>query len=217
MYAGRWMRENARRPFSRPVIFGVIVLGHAALVWLAQRNLMRIPEHWDEPLVLFQVAPRVTPPAALRTPVTTPPQPPAPRPAATALRPESTAVPATPGVERSRWDIDWSAEAALAAQHQIELAAAPKPRSLDDHHGHNHHDGAGLNYKDAQEFGWNYAATHRVESYGGLPLIHVGDRCVVVFLLILPTFGCGIGEIPVDGDLFKHMRDVPLSEFSSIP
>ncbi|HWG71516.1 MAG TPA: hypothetical protein VN692_19030 [Steroidobacteraceae bacterium] len=109
-------------------------------------------------------------------------------------------------VPRPALDVDWSAEAALAAQHQTELASAAGPKSLDDHHGRKPRDG--LNSSGPDQFGWDYAATHRVDTTQGAPVIHLSDRCMVAFLLILPTFACGIGgKIPADGDLFKHMHD----------
>ncbi|HEY0799610.1 MAG TPA: hypothetical protein VGD54_02135, partial [Steroidobacteraceae bacterium] len=43
---------------------------------------------------------------------------------------------------------------------------------------------------------------------GGGLLIHINDRCVIV-LIPLPFGGCGIGKIPVRGDLLDHMRDEP--------
>jgi hypothetical protein len=59
----------------------------------------------------------------------------------------------------------------------------------------------------APQFGWDYVATHRVESIpeGGL-LLHLNENCVLV-LLPLPFVGCGIGRKPANGDLFEHMQD----------
>ena len=61
----------------------------------------------------------------------------------------------------------------------------------------------------AEEFGWYSARTHRVESLptGGL-LIHLNDECVLV-LTPLPLALCGIGKKAANGDLFKHLRDLP--------
>jgi hypothetical protein len=41
---------------------------------------------------------------------------------------------------------------------------------------------------------------------GGGLLIHINDRCVVV-LIPFPLAFCGIGKIPVRGDLFDHMHE----------
>jgi hypothetical protein len=59
----------------------------------------------------------------------------------------------------------------------------------------------------SREFGWDYAATHRVESLpeGGL-LINLNDRCVLL-LAPLPFAFCGIGTKKANGDLFEHMQD----------
>ena len=59
----------------------------------------------------------------------------------------------------------------------------------------------------APRFGWDYAATHRVQQLpeGGL-LINLNDRCAVV-LYVLPIPVCKIGHIPVDGGLFDHLHD----------
>ena len=59
----------------------------------------------------------------------------------------------------------------------------------------------------APQFGWDYAATHRVQHLpeGGL-LINLSDRCAVV-LYVLPIPVCKIGHIPVDGGLFDHLHD----------
>lgn len=42
-------------------------------------------------------------------------------------------------------------------------------------------------------------------------LIHINDRCVLI-LFPLPFGACGIGKIPVRGDLFDHLRDAPARE-----
>jgi hypothetical protein len=60
------------------------------------------------------------------------------------------------------------------------------------------------------QFGWDYAATHRVESIsGGGILIHINDNCVLIlFPPALPLFAaCGIGKRKANGDLFEHMHD----------
>ena len=195
-----------RTPWSRWLLFAFILTVHAGFILLAQRGLIHVRGNTEQPLLIFSV--------------TRPPQPvvpPRPPLAATRARARSASpvAPRAPGTDnaleatilpRSPLDIDWSAEAALAAQHQTELATAAGPRSLDDHHGRKPR--AGLNSGGPEQFAWDYAATHRVETSQGVPIIHLGDRCVVGFLLILPFFGCGFGaEIPANGDLFKHMHD----------
>ena len=192
-----------RTPWSRPLLFVLILAVHALLILLAQRSLIHVPRAAEEPLLIFSVA---------QTPISQPRTAASSQPHARSVRPLPTS-PLSAGdaldaitVPRSALDIDWSAEAALAAQHQTELASAAGPKSLDDHHGRKPRDG--LNSSGPDQFGWDYAATHRVDTTQGVPVIHLSDRCAVAFLLILPTFACGFGgKIPVDGDLFKHMHD----------
>jgi hypothetical protein len=194
-----------RTPWSRPLLFAFILSVHALLILLAQRGLINVPRAPEEPLQIFSVT-RPPPIPQPGTPMASL-QPRARAALPLAARPpkaqDALEVAAAP---RSPLDIDWSAEAAIAAQHQTELASAAGPKSLDDHHGRKPRDG--LNSSGPDQFGWDYAATHRVETSQGVPIIHLGDRCVVGFLLILPFFGCGFGgDIPVNGDLFKHMHD----------
>jgi hypothetical protein len=209
-------RESARTPWSRPLLFAFILACHAVLILLAQRGLIHVPHPAEEPLTIFSVLKRPPPNAPPRTPP--PSSPPRAHSAASlaAKAPTPGNLSTTTPAPSSPLDIDWSAEAAIAAQHQTALAAAPGPRSLDDHHGRKPL--AGLNSSGPYQFGWDYAATHRVETSQGLPIIHLSDRCVVGFLLILPFFGCGFGgEIPVNGDLFKHMHDGPAESVPTPP
>jgi hypothetical protein len=57
------------------------------------------------------------------------------------------------------------------------------------------------------EFGWDYAATHRItHPEGGGLLIALNDRCAI-FIFLLPMIGCSIGpQPPANGDLFKYMH-----------
>jgi len=59
-----------------------------------------------------------------------------------------------------------------------------------------------------QQFGWDYARTHRLESLpdGGL-LVNLSDRCSIVFKFPMLLGGCRIGKIESRGDLFAHMYD----------
>lgn len=101
---------------------------------------------------------------------------------------------------------DWHNELQIAAndllakqqrEHQQPLLPAP-------------HDFSGTTPRAPRKpFGWDHAATHRVEEIptGGL-LININDRCVLVWA-ILPMVGCRIGKLPVRGDLFDHLKDAP--------
>jgi hypothetical protein len=57
------------------------------------------------------------------------------------------------------------------------------------------------------EFGWDYAATHRItHAQGGGFVVALNDRCAI-FIFLLPMIGCSIGpQPPANGDLFKYMH-----------
>jgi hypothetical protein len=95
---------------------------------------------------------------------------------------------------------DWAAELSRAARDAVSNESAQNTRDFGFPHSPAAPD-------KPRQFGWDYAATHRVESLpeGGL-LIHVSDNCVLV-LLPLPIFGCGIGKRKASADLFEHMHD----------
>jgi hypothetical protein len=139
--------------------------------------------------------PRV--PSAARTPQRVAPNPVAPEPT-----PESTAItpPAVP---------DWRHELEIAANNQLASAERRRrePSVLAPHDfsavkpGSTDHSRA--------EFGWDHAATHRVEELpAGGWLINISDHCAIaIVLMIMPV--CKIGTIPARGDLFEHMKDPP--------
>jgi hypothetical protein len=56
------------------------------------------------------------------------------------------------------------------------------------------------------QFGWDYAATHRLVPLerGGFA-ISVNDHCQLL-VLPMPFFGCSIGKIEANGDLFEFMH-----------
>jgi hypothetical protein len=95
---------------------------------------------------------------------------------------------------------DWASELSRAARDAASDELRQKPRDF----GFPHPSPAP---PKAPQFGWDYAATHRVESIpeGGL-LLHLNENCVLV-LFPLPFVGCGIGRKPANGDLFDHMQD----------
>jgi hypothetical protein len=96
---------------------------------------------------------------------------------------------------------DWTEELHRAAKETLAKELARKRHELDFAHAFP------TQPKKTQEFAWDYAATHRVETIpeGGM-LIHLSDNCVLV-LMPLPIVGCGIGKRPANGDLFEHRRD----------
>jgi hypothetical protein len=95
---------------------------------------------------------------------------------------------------------DWAGELSRAARDAASDESTQKPRDF----GFPHPSSAPTK---TPEFGWDYAATHRVESIpqGGL-LLHLNENCVLV-LSPLPFVECGIGTKKANGDLFEHMQD----------
>jgi hypothetical protein len=95
---------------------------------------------------------------------------------------------------------DWAAELSRAARDAASDQSAPHPRDFGFPHSPATPD-------KPDQFGWDYAATHRVEAldHGGL-LVHINDNCVLI-LFPLPFVACGIGKRSANGDLFEHMRD----------
>jgi len=102
---------------------------------------------------------------------------------------------------------DWSREMQMAANNEVdaEERKRDKPSLLAPHDFSRVRPGS-TDYSKPQ-FGWNHAATHRVEELpGGGLLINVNDRCAIAWV-IFPFPICRVGKIPVQGDLFQHMKD----------
>jgi hypothetical protein len=102
---------------------------------------------------------------------------------------------------------DWRRELQIAANNEIEAQERkrhqPSPLAPHDFSGVQ----PGSTTDSKPRFGWNHAATHRIEEIptGGL-LININDRCVIAWV-VFPLPFCRIGKIPVRGDLFEHMQD----------
>jgi hypothetical protein len=98
---------------------------------------------------------------------------------------------------------DWTYELSRAAKNAATAESANKTRDFGFPHSP-----ATLPDKPS-DFGWDYAATHRVETLpkGGL-LMHFNDNCVLIFSP-LPFGQCAIGKRQANGDLFRHMNDTP--------
>jgi hypothetical protein len=107
--------------------------------------------------------------------------------------------------------IDWGSELERSARNSTAEGSSQKKRDF----GFPHTPQAGGD--KGPEFGWDYAATHRIESLpeGGL-LIHLNDNCVLI-LFPLPFGGCAIGTRKANGDLFKNMNDPPPASPSIVP
>jgi hypothetical protein len=71
--------------------------------------------------------------------------------------------------------------------------------------------------KDYPQFDWDYARTHRVESFpdGGM-VIHLNDNCVLV-LNPFPFPLCSPFKRKANGELFKHMHDADKPGDAGIP
>jgi hypothetical protein len=101
----------------------------------------------------------------------------------------------------SRAGVDWSAELSAAADSTLKkekqardqldvftrkfmVEADPRNPGRPENH----------------EFRWYEAGTHRIDTRGPIPALHLSDRCVLV-AFIIPA--CAIGHIEIHGDLFK--------------
>ncbi|HEY2466007.1 MAG TPA: hypothetical protein VGI32_18250 [Steroidobacteraceae bacterium] len=203
--------ERTAARLLRPTVLALVLALHAALLLIASRWQARLDLRTEEPLVFLAL------PAHMQTAEETAPPPSVPR-----KKPEPAhdtqliVVPtptAPPPAEQAPAVIDWNAEAALSAKHQAQSAAAPPPRALDKRLAGMYIDGSGLDQGGTPEFGWDHARTRRVEGMeGGGSLLWLNDRCFVVLYGVIPFPMCGVGKIPVRGDLFDHLLDAQAQE-----
>lgn len=193
---------------KRPVVLLLVLAIHALILLTALRAVTRMPLLREEPLVFLSL------PAPVQAPQTAAlPEPPRKKSAASRDS-QIVAIPApAQPPEKPPEPIDWNAEAALTIEQQARSAMAAPPRALDKHgKGADLDGGLGPDHKPKPEFGWDRTHTHRVQSIeGGGIVIALNDRCVLV-LFPFPFGGCGIGKIPVRGDLFEHMHDAPQAD-----
>ena len=207
------MRDRSGRDESKArqwAIFGVVAAVHGALLLVALHWVVRSGVRSEESWV-FLVLPDRT---ATSHPVPAQPVPPRKKPAATPeTRPTQHPAPAQAPETRSA-QIDWNAEADLTVRRQAELAEAPQPRALDRHGaGIDLNGGLGPDHRKKSEFAWDKKHTQRVEVVPGAVIVRVSDHCILVFIP-WPMAFCGIGKIPVRGDLLDHMRDEPQADFN---
>jgi len=195
-----------QRLASRLPVLALVVAAHLAalvlLLILTRTQLVRRIE--EAPLFVILLAP-IGPTSPARPPrrraaaatagVTTAPRTVAP---ATTFSAPPAGAPAP----------DWAAEGSAAATRQVEQeeraqrqAAQFGPRQSD----------AFASRKHQPEFHWDYARTHRIEPLkGGIGVaVNLNDHCALILFGLIPMAGCTVGEIPVRGDLFDHMRDPP--------
>lgn len=194
----------------RTTILALVAALHAALLLIASRWQTRLDLRTEAPLVFLALPAHVQSAAEEASP---PPDLPRKKPAPTHDT-QLVIVPTPaepPPAEQKPAIVDWHAEAALTVKQRAQSAAAPQPRALDKH-------GAGMDFdgglapdqRYAPEFGWDHAHTHRLEALeGGGSILWINDRCFIVMAGLIPFPMCGIGKIPVRGDLFDHMRDAP--------
>jgi hypothetical protein len=194
----------------RSAVLLIVLAIHAALLIVAMRWVIRIDMRRQEPLVFLSLPERAQPAvsAAPAAAAELPRKKPSPRDTQIIAIPQ----PAQPNafeLEKPPPTIDWSAEANLAAKRQAEVATARQPRALDKHGAGADLNGGLPDHRDGSDFGWDRSHTHRVETAeGGGVVIHLNDRCVLV-LMPFPFPFCGVGKIPVRGDLLDHMHDEP--------
>jgi hypothetical protein len=199
--------DRAGSRILRPAILLLIVVIHAALLLLASRRATRVDIGSEEPLVFLALPEHAqvpTPAASVAAQLRKKPA--APRDTQLVINP----APAPPAADTPPAPIDWNAEAESAIKQYAELAMATPPRALDKHGaGADLNGGLGPDRKQKSEFAWDRKHTQRLESIeGGGILLHLSDHCVLL-VFPLPFVGCGIGKIPVRGDLFEHMHDEP--------
>jgi hypothetical protein len=199
--------ERTTARLLRPAILALVAALHAALLLIASRWQAPLDLRSEESLVLLSLPTHVQSVEEASSPPSLPRKKPA-------LSHDTQLVvvptpPEPPPLERKPAIVDWNAEAALTAKQHAQSATAPQPRVLDKHGAGTDFDGGlGSDQGNAPEFGWDHARTHRVEAMeGGGSILWINDRCFIVMYGMIPFPMCGIGKIPVRGDLFDRMRE----------
>ena len=118
----------------------------------------------------------------------------------------ATLQPDTP--PKPRLSIDWAKEAQNAADIRVrqDVESARQAAALSLWRSRVM---PSPNVPAAPQFRWDYARTHRIESSALGLNINLNDRCSLLISVYLMAImgGCKIGELPVHGDLFMHMKD----------
>jgi hypothetical protein len=190
---------------SRMVAIATVIALHTMMLALLKAaRVPRIEPHTDDTALTLIVIPPPAPPREV-VPERTTPSPVRPR-------VHEVPAPATPRdtipVPEQRAPIDWSREAELAVARGVDAIELERRRArgfTPEVQGREPE----ILVPPAAEFGWSRTAK-RVEALpeGGI-LIRLSERCVIaVTPMVFPA--CGIGEIPVNGDLFEHMDDPPV-------
>jgi hypothetical protein len=199
--------ERRAARLLRPAVLALVAALHAALLLIASRWQTHLDLRMEEPLVFLSLPAHVQSVEAASPPPSLPRKKPAPsHDTQLVIVPPPTEP---PPAEQKPAVVDWNAEARLTAKQRAQSATAPQPRALDKHGaGMDFDGGLGLDQGSAPEFGWDHARTHRVEAMeGGGSILWINDRCFIVMYGMIPFPMCGIGKIPVRGDLFDRMRE----------
>jgi hypothetical protein len=206
--------DRTKSRLLRPTVLLLVVAIHAALLLVASRQVTRVATRSEEPLIFLALPDHAQVPTPdVSTEARPRKKPVAPRDSQFVTMP----APAQPSAaDKPPAPIDWNSEAGLASKRQAELSTATPPRALDKHGaGADLNGGLGPDRKQQPQFGWDHSHAHRIETIeGGGILIWLNDRCALV-LIPFPFGGCGIGKIPVRGDLFDHMHDEQQADANS--
>jgi hypothetical protein len=190
---------------SQFIAIGSVALLHVALfALLMSARAPRLDSNTDDPSMTLIVIPPVAAPRVL-VPEHVIPVPARSR--GNVVVPPAIPAEATPPIDE-RAPIDWAREAALATSHRVDTVELERHRARGFTPQAQRREPEIL-VQPAPEFGWARTA-QRVEVLpeGGI-VFHVSERCVIVVsVMLIPA--CGIGEIPVNGDLFEHMNDPPV-------
>ena len=192
----------SRRRALLLVTLSIVTGAHLAIIWLLMLSPQLVVKSQSGSLQLVWLPPSSIDPAPE-------PRVTLPRPKAGTARNRADRTPAQSSLATQSNEEDnaihprpdWNQELQLAAKNAVTNQSAQKGHEADFAHAFP------LSPQKPPEFGWDYAATHRVETIpGGGVLLHLNDNCVLV-LYPLPLVGCGIGKRPTNGDLFEHLHD----------
>ncbi|HEV2701644.1 MAG TPA: hypothetical protein VGV09_08445 [Steroidobacteraceae bacterium] len=59
-------------------------------------------------------------------------------------------------------------------------------------------------------FAWDPSRTQRVVTTIPGLVVNLSDRCALLISVMAIMGGCKVGQMPIHGDLFAHMSDVPM-------
>jgi hypothetical protein len=201
---GESMSAGRSRIASRTTTLLVLIAAHGLILWTVWRIEVPVPEEIEtftstmiwvpesdrgQKPTAKPVASRITARRAANPPLSLVPEPPA----------ESSAITTPPAPHA---DIDWSGELSDAAistlnkeRHEADLLGAlTRKYRLPDDPRDPHPD-------PVTGFRWYEAGSHRIDTRGSLPVLHLNDHCALV-LFILPV--CLIGHIEIHCDLFEN-------------